>query len=122
MPFKPEYYPANWKEISSRIKERDNHQCVRCGRSSGYYVKIDGLWFSLHDQCVGSMRDRYSRVFKMTLACIHINHNTEDNRDENLETACQWCHLEHDRPHHSRSIQYGLNHRIDQLSIFASND
>ena len=35
---------------------------------------------------------------KPTIA--HFNHDPRDNRDENLQALCQWCHFHHDQRFH----------------------
>lgn len=34
----------------------------------------------------------------IVLTIMHLNHDTKDNRDENLKAACQRCHNRHDLP------------------------
>jgi len=38
----------------------------------------------------------------LTIVCTvaHLNHDSRDDRDENLAFLCQRCHLAHDREHH----------------------
>lgn len=34
------------------------------------------------------------------LTVEYLNHDTTDNRDENLAALCQRCHLKYDHAHH----------------------
>lgn len=40
----------------------------------------------------------------IVLTIAHLNHVSGDDRDENLQALCQWCHLKHDvRFHHANA-------------------
>ncbi len=44
------------------------------------------------------------RWVRIVLTIAHLNHDPRDNRDENLQALCQWCHLHHDvRFHHANA-------------------
>ncbi len=43
------------------------------------------------------------RRIHVVLTIAHLNHQAGDDRDENLQALCQWCHLIHDRGHHFES-------------------
>jgi hypothetical protein len=74
-------YPANWKEISKRIRfERADGYCEWCGAEN----------YKPHPE-TGS---------RVVLTVAHINHIPEDCREENLAALCQKCHLNHDRHIH----------------------
>jgi hypothetical protein len=36
----------------------------------------------------------------IVLTVAHLNHTPGDDRDENLQALCQWCHLTHDLQDH----------------------
>lgn len=76
MPFNRAEYPANWDEISLSIRrDRAQWHCERCGIAQG------------------TIREWGSKV---VLTVMHLNHDTTDNRPENLQAACQKCHLAYD--------------------------
>lgn len=96
MPIHPDdrqRYPANWPEISHRIRfERAGGRCEcqgECGHDhSGRCEAKHGLPHPV----TGS---------KVVLTTAHRNHTPEDCRDEVLFAACQRCHLSFDRAHHA---------------------
>jgi hypothetical protein len=57
---------------------------------------------------------RHTRV---VLAAAHLDHNPGDNRQRNLKSLCQRCHMFHDRPHHlmQRRITYLLRRALGDL-------
>lgn len=77
MPMDANRYPADWKEISKRIRfERAGGRCEWCGAVNG----------EAHPETS-------SRV---VLTVAHLDHNTQHNGEENLAALCQRCHLRHD--------------------------
>jgi hypothetical protein len=61
-------YPANWKEISTRIKDEAGWCCVRCGHP--------------HDRATGHV-----------LTCHHLDLDPSNSAWWNLIALCQRCHL-----------------------------
>ena len=61
-------YPADWEEISHRIKAKHNYCCERCGRP--------------HDPKKG-----------YTLTVHHLDLDKSNVEDWNLAALCQRCHL-----------------------------
>lgn len=108
MPCNKTLYPLDWKEIRQRILERATHQCEQCGVSNhSWGYREDGFFI-----CVNKARlqsDGYHRtpfllgtnkIIMIVLTVAHINHDTVDNREENLAAWCQACHLRHDQQLH----------------------
>lgn len=97
-PIRPENldrYPADWPEITSRIKERAEWQCEclgECGRGTH-----DGRCPNRHGE------PAYGTGSRVVLTTAHLNHTPEDCRDENLRAMCQGCHLHYDREHHAQT-------------------
>jgi len=83
MPFQKHLYPANWKEISLRIRERAGGKCEFCGAENYKPHPITG-----------------SRV---VLTVAHLDHNPQNCADENLKALCQYCHLRYDIEHHKKN-------------------
>lgn len=93
MPIRPENkgrYPADWKEISRRIRfERAQGRCEfddpatgeRCEARHGEPHPVTGS--------------------KVVLTTAHLNHVPEDCDDGNLKAGCQRCHLRYDADHHA---------------------
>lgn len=70
-------YPSNWKEIAFRIKRAVGWKCEECGK-----------------QC--RRPEEPFDTHKRTLTVSHQNHDTTDNRRENLKALCAPCHLRYD--------------------------
>jgi hypothetical protein len=53
------------------------------------------------------------------LAAAHLDHNPGNNRQRNLKSLCQRCHMIHDRPHHlmQRRITYMLRRTLGELFL-----
>lgn len=99
MPIRPENrhrYPADWKQISHRIRfERAASRCEcegECGRGTHY-----GRCPNRHGG------NAYGTGSAVILTVAHLNHVPEDCRDENLRAMCQGCHLHYDRDHHAQT-------------------
>jgi hypothetical protein len=86
MPMDYSKYPSNWKEISKRIRfDRAGNKCEWEGCEA-----VNGQ----SNPATGS---------KVILTVAHLNHDTQDNRDENLMAMCQLHHLRYDAKHHAET-------------------
>lgn len=95
-PIRPENlarYPADWKEISLRIRTvraAGRCECVgECGRGThtGRCPNVNG----------GAA---YGTGSKVVLTVAHLDHTPEHSEDSNLRAMCQGCHLHYDKDHH----------------------
>jgi hypothetical protein len=112
MPIKPENrakYPADWKEIRERIRQRAGNCCEFCGIGNhliGYRI-YGGSFRRLRDVKPGTMLETQGglrvKAFRIVCTVAHLNHTLEDHRDEVLAFLCQRCHLAHDAPQHAES-------------------
>jgi hypothetical protein len=84
MPVDWSKYPPNWKEIATAIKDAAGWICQNCGKQ----CRRPGEPFDTH---------------KRTLTVAHLNHDTTDNRPENLAAWCAPCHLRYDAQHHAET-------------------
>jgi hypothetical protein len=128
-----EFYPSDWPEISRRVRfERAGGICQGCGRPHGVTVRClpDGRWFdaSYHSWRNGRGRTArwpdlveatQARQTRVILAAAHLDHNPGNNRQRNLRSLCQRCHMIHDRPHHlaQRRITYLLRRALGDLFL-----
>lgn len=90
-------YPANWKEISLKIRaERAGWRCEWCNAENGKPHPVTGS--------------------KVVLTVAHLGapypdgtpgnkHNKMDVRPENLAALCQRCHLNYDRADHTANAK-----------------
>lgn len=95
MPIRPEnraLYPADWPEISRRIRfARAQGRCEcdgRCG--TGHHVRCTAANLGPHP-VTGS---------RVILTVAHLDHDPTNCADSNLMAACQRCHLAYDAEHH----------------------
>jgi hypothetical protein len=113
VPIKPENrdkYPADWKAIRERIRNRAGNCCERCGLGNhliGY--RVEGVFRRLMDAKPGTILNletgRHVKVFRVVCTVAHVNHTLDDHRDEVLAFWCQRCHLLHDAKHRDESRQ-----------------
>lgn len=78
-------YPANWKAISTSIRERAGNRCEQCGAENG----------QPHPQ-TGS---------RVVLTVAHLDHMPEHCDPANLRAWCQRCHNRYDAPMRRAGIQ-----------------
>jgi hypothetical protein len=99
MPIRPENrerYPADWPEISRRIKEeRAGWRCEclgECARGThrNRCPNIHG-------------KPAYGTGSLVILTTAHLDHQPENCDPANLRAYCQGCHLHYDRDHHAET-------------------
>ena len=117
MPIDYKRYPANWKEISLRIRERDGQRCKSCHVPNGALRNtITGEWTRNLMQAETWHLVDGDKVTKIVLTVAHLGtahadgrpgdkHDKHDVRDENLAALCQKCHLALDRDDHIRNAK-----------------
>lgn len=89
MPIDPSKYPSNWRDIRATILGRAGNRC----EGSPAYPDCRAANHQPHP-VTGS---------RVVLTVGHVNHDTSDNRPENLRAWCQRCHLKHDAQLHARN-------------------
>ncbi|WP_424891830.1 hypothetical protein [Streptomyces sp. XH2] len=99
MPIRPENrgrYPADWAEISRRIRfERAGGRCEcfgECGRGTH-----DGRCPNIHGKLA------YGTGSDVVLTTAHLDHTPENCDPANLRAMCNGCHLHYDRDHHRQT-------------------
>lgn len=99
MPIRPENrdrYPADWPEISRKIRfvrAEGRCECVgECGRGTH-----DGRCPNVHGGRA------YGTGSTVVLTTAHLDHIPEHCDPANLRAMCQGCHLHYDRDHHAQT-------------------
>lgn len=92
MPMDATRYPANWKEISLHIRNRDGWVCKWCGAENGKPNPVTGSKVILTVAHLGTQHDDGTPGNK---------HDKMDVRECNLAALCQRCHLNFDRDEHA---------------------
>lgn len=111
-----ERYPANWREISERIRfARAAGRCEckgECGRDHDHYT-VAAILTMPRDLARPERRctAQHGHPHPVTgstvvLTVAHLDHQPENCDDDNLRAMCQRCHLAYDRDHH-RSTRRG---------------
>lgn len=107
-------YPADWKEISARIRSRANNCCEICGVPNGvliYRHRDDPEQYDIVPDPIseadvyrifgGKPISEMARTIKVVLTVAHLDHDTTNNSDGNLTCLCQFHHLRHDAKLHA---------------------
>lgn len=96
MPIRPEErdrYPANWAEISKRIRTvRSGGQCECKGECRSGHAGRCQAWNKQPHPRTGS---------NVVLTVAHLDHQPENCAEENLKAMCCACHLSYDADHHA---------------------
>lgn len=110
MPIRPENrarYPANWKsEIVPAIRARSGDQCEctgQCGLTHLPNARAGTI--PIRCQARNGMPIDDIEGPKIVLTVMHLNHQPEDCRDENLLHGCQGCHNRYDAPVRAAGIK-----------------
>jgi len=105
-------YPANWKELSLKIRERENNCCKFCGVKNHSFIrrKPKGEFVYVSDaevKSIYSFREATQKplhevlkmlcVTKIILTVAHLDRQLVDHSENNLAALCQRCHLLHDK-------------------------
>ena len=138
MPIKPENrhrYPADWKAISTAVKEAQGWRCAFCkvkhgericrgtGESADTFQDADG-W--VYDADTGMKLGRVrmgdyegSKWTTIVLTTAHLDHRPENCDRANLKALCQRCHLRYDAEHHAETRQLTRRTAGGQLELLA---
>lgn len=124
-----QFYARAWREtVRPRILARADNACEQCGKPMGetveqqtglgynqylgeivrvmFWRRPNEILWRTHLGEIASVRDRRGiklgaiYELRVQLGVAHINNVPGDDRDENLAAWCNWCHLNHDAPHH----------------------
>lgn len=125
-------YPADWPEISRRVKEAAGWRCQHCGARHGAWVTRDRRGRPIeHDPAkmaalghgkppfrLRLSRGGYVRVVGVVLACAHLDGAVLNMDPANLAALCQRCHLAHDLRQHTRNAAATRRRGMGTLDLF----
>ena len=121
MPCDYSEYPKEWKTvIRPRILERAGHKCERCEVENHRWICRDGrhdaalnAWYYedgdiLAVKALEDWPEGYKAPVRVVLTVAHLDHDTSNNDDSNLQALCQRCHnrldVEYRRKNRSRTL------------------
>jgi hypothetical protein len=112
------FYGEDWDTVvRPRIMKRAKDCCERCGKpdrrevivvnGSGiqYWIAVVGgrLWRDCWGDYLSKPPVGKPKKITVVISVAHLNHVSGDDRDENLEALCQYCHLAHDKKKHAQA-------------------
>jgi hypothetical protein len=128
MPIRREFrhfYRGTWPATRARILERAGNVCEQCGKPNRQDVWVFSsaaagqFWCLPHRRrqrwiacltgkpialrLIVEPNDPRLRTIRVVLTVAHLNHTPGDDRDENLRSLCQWCHLTYDGRFHRQT-------------------
>ena len=125
MPIRPENrsrYPADWKSISLRIRDRAGNVCEWCGVPNGSTIErfrdLSGAekW-RIHEHRGTCLGERCGAT-RIVLTVAHLDHTPENCADENLRALCQKCHLTYDAKLHAAAARVTRDRKRGQGGLF----
>lgn len=130
-------YPADWSEISARIRAREGNRCKWCNVSNGALGGRDenGHWYEAHPLgermlslewpkpgdygwCSRNGHGRELRIVRIVLTVAHLDHDETNCADDNLAALCQRCHLTYDAKHHARNAAETRRKAMQTADLF----
>src|SRR5579862_1261639 len=107
MPIDYKEYPADWKQIVARIKERDHHRCKFC-HVKNYFIGVrqkngwirplsrcgtEWEWVKghMHKGCTLKQALKILGFTQIILTVAHLDHDKTNNENSNLAALCQRC-------------------------------
>jgi hypothetical protein len=124
MPVDKSKYPATWKTIALAIKDGANWTCQECDRPcrrpKQSWMEFVGELLENGDHgwyqqtCDEVKGDIVEKPQRFTLTVSHTNHDTTDNRPENLKALCSGCHLKYDADLHAKNAKATRARRLVQ--------
>lgn len=133
MPMDRKRYPANWPEISLRIRARAGNRCEWCGAPNGAFIarlRENPHLYEIALEDDGACAD-FHKAVRVVLTVAHLGaphadgrpgdkHDKMDCRDENLAALCQRCHLRYDLQEHAENARETRRaKRLEREPVFA---
>jgi len=91
-------YPADWRAIVARVRERSGDRCECRGECGGLECQ--------RAPCLAANKAPHPVTgSRVVLTTAHLDHDTEHNDLENLRHLCQRCHLTLDARQHAQNAR-----------------
>lgn len=103
MPVNWKNYPKNWKAIALDVKVKAGWRCQNCGRPCREKGETWGDFEQRLKRSDEGWGKEFEKPVRFTLTVAHLNHDTWDNRTENLRALCSVCHLRYDAKYHAQN-------------------
>lgn len=122
MPCNRADYPPNWEAISYHIRfERAGGLCEAICADGSPCQAPHGEWILrqiINKECWQLADSETDGAIHVVLTTAHLNHNTQDNRPENLMAFCQLHHLRYDIRHHARNAAQTRSKKQGLVNLF----
>ena len=126
MPIRPENrerYPADWGEISKRIRFARAEGRCECRGECGIDHALERTLFRgfvvRHSRCFEQHGEPHTITGSIVvLTTAHLDHTPEHCDDDNLRAMCQRCHLSYDRPRHVANARENRRRRRALRDLF----
>lgn len=100
MPMNRADYPADWEQLSARVKAEANDCCEECGvrngaygyRLAGEFVEVPALTMQEAERFCRALPQQ-PKAIRIVLTVHHRDEDTRNNRRDNLVALCQRDHL-----------------------------
>lgn len=122
MPWNRADYPPNWEAISNHIRfERAGGMCEAICVDGSPCHAPHGAWITRQTAnkehwCIANNDD--DGAIRVVLTTAHLNHNTHDNRPENLLAMCQLHHLRYDAHYHAQNAAATRRKKQGLMNLF----
>ena len=96
MPMDRKFYPENWDEIATEIKESVLWKCEECGKQCRRNGESWAEFFSDWDLRSDEFSEAIDHKQRFTLTVAHLDHVPNNCDRSNLRALCAPCHLRYD--------------------------
>jgi hypothetical protein len=129
-------YPKDWKAISAAVRKRAGDRCEWCGIANGALGarRNDGAFLPAMLTKDGTLPEpgemawcgsdetgkARTKVVRIVLTTMHLDHTPENCDPANLKSACQRCHNGYDAPVRAAGKRERFRARLALADLFAA--
>jgi hypothetical protein len=132
MPMDRSKYPGDWEAISKRIRfgraggtcEARTTSGERCDAPHGRRIcrwPADPEQWAFEYDALELSPYHWLDPITVVLTVAHLNHDTTDNREENLMAMCQLHHLRLDLPLHKQHAAATRRRKLGMAELFGGD-